>query len=103
MSEGWQFIQTDGAALYRASCQACHMPQARGARGAGAYPALAKNPRVASASYVAYTVLKGRKGMPGFSWSMTDAQIAEVVNFVRSNFDNQYADAVTAEDVGKLR
>ena len=103
MSDGWQFTQTDGAALYRASCQGCHMPNGQGAKGAGTYPALANNPRVSAATYVAYTVLKGRKGMPGFAWSMSDAQVAEVVNFVRSNFGNQYAEPIDAAEVGKLR
>ncbi len=103
MSDGWRFVQTDGAALYRASCQGCHMPNGQGAIGAGMYPALAKNPRVSAATYVAYTVLKGRKGMPGFAWSMSDAQVAEVVNYVRSNFGNQYAEPISAAEVAKLR
>ncbi len=103
MSDGWQFVQTDGASLYRASCQACHMPQGQGAKGAGMYPALAGNPRVASANYVAFTVLKGRKGMPGFKWTMTDAQVAEVVNFVRGNFGNAYAEPIAAAEVAALR
>jgi len=97
------FVQSDGAGLYRAICQGCHMPDARGARGAGIYPALAANPKLASAAYPALTVLQGRRGMPAFGDSLSDAQIAEVVNYVRSHFDNRYANALSAEEVARLR
>ena len=97
------FVQTDGAALYHAICQGCHMPDARGARGAGMYPALAGNPKLASAAYPALTVLQGRRGMPAFGDSLTDEQVAEVVNYVRSHFDNHFADSMTPGDVERLR
>jgi len=97
------FIQTDGAALYHAICQGCHMPDARGARGAGMYPALAANPKLASVAFPVLTVLQGRRGMPGFGDSLSDEQVAEVVNFVRSHFDNHFTDSVTSADVERLR
>lgn len=97
------FAQHDGAALYHAICQGCHMPDARGAQGAGHYPALASNPRLASAPYPAITVLQGRRGMPGFGDSLSDEQVAQVVNYVRSHFGNAYDDSVTAADVAGLR
>jgi len=96
-------VQSDGAALYRAICQGCHMPDARGARGAGMYPALAANPKLASAAFPVLTVLGGRRGMPGFADSLSDDQVAEVVNYVRSHFDNRFADGVTSADVARLR
>ena len=98
-----QFVQRDGAGLYRAICQGCHMPDARGASGAGMYPALAANPKLASAAYPALTVLQGRRGMPGFGDSLSDDQVAEVVNYVRSHFDNRHTDIITAEEVARLR
>jgi mono/diheme cytochrome c family protein len=97
------FVQSDGAALYRAICQACHMPDARGARGAGMYPALAANPKLASAAFPALTVLQGRRGMPAFGDSLSDEQVAEVVNYVRSHFANNFADSITPVDVARLR
>jgi mono/diheme cytochrome c family protein len=97
------FIHRDGATLYRAICQGCHMPDARGAQGAGMYPALAANPKLASPSYPVLTVLNGRRGMPSLAVYLSDEQVAEVVNFVRTHFDNHYADAVAAGDVAKLR
>ena len=97
------FVQSDGAALYRAICQGCHMPDARGARGAGTYPALAANPKLASAAYPAVMVLGGRRGMPAFGDSLSDDQVAEVVNYVRSHFANRYADTLTPDEVARLR
>jgi mono/diheme cytochrome c family protein len=97
------FIEADGASLFHSVCQGCHMPDAKGAVGAGHYPALAANPKLASAMYPAITVLQGRHGMPAFGGYMSDAQVAEVVNYVRSHFDNHYANALTAADVKKLR
>lgn len=100
---GGHFSHKDGATLYRAICQGCHMADARGAQGAGMYPALAANVRLASAAYPIATVLSGRRGMPPFADYLSDEQIAEVVNYVRSHFDNHYADAVTPGDVARLR
>ena len=97
------FAHKDGPTIFRAVCQGCHMPDAKGATGAGTYPALAANPKLAAAAYPALTVLRGRHGMPAFGAYLTDAQVAEVVNYVRTHFDNRYADALTAEDVAKFR
>jgi mono/diheme cytochrome c family protein len=98
-----RFPQTSGEALYRAICQGCHMPDAQGAVGAGRYPALARNENLAVAGYPVHLVVYGRKGMPGFGGFLSDAQVAAVVNYVRSHFGNDYADAVSAEDVGAIR
>lgn len=103
LSKGWTFDAQDGGALFRSVCQGCHMPDAKGAKGAGAYPALAGNLRLASAGYVLDTVLNGRKGMPGLGIFMSDAQAAAVANYVRTNFGNQYKDTVAVEDVKPYR
>jgi len=98
-----QFAHRDGATLYRAICQGCHMADARGAVGAGYYPALAANSKLASATYPVLTVLNGRRGMPALATYLSDTQVAEVVNFVRSHFGNSYADMVSTADVTNLR
>ena len=98
-----RFPETSGEALYRAICQGCHMPDARGAAGAGRYPALAGNQNLAAAGYPVLLVVYGRKGMPGFGGFLDDAQVAAVVNYVRSHFGNDYTDAVSAEDVAAVR
>ena len=97
------FAHQDGATLFRAICQGCHMADAKGAVGAGYYPALAGNQKLASATYPALVVLKGRHGMPAFGDYLSDAQVVEVVNYVRSHFGNQYPDALTPAEVAKLR
>ena len=97
------FIENGGEALYRSVCQACHMADGKGAVGAGSYPALAANVRLASADFPVLTVLRGRHGMPPFGFYLSDQQVADVVNYVRSHFDNHNADQVSANAVAALR
>jgi mono/diheme cytochrome c family protein len=107
------FTTTDGQQIYQQICQGCHMPDARGAAGAGHYPALASNATLASRQYTALTVLAGRRNMPGFGvrhaigfvnppLTLTGEQIAEVVNYVRTHFGNHYTDPTTAAEVQAL-
>jgi mono/diheme cytochrome c family protein len=97
------FPQADGAVLYRAACQGCHMPEGQGAIGAAAYPALASNPKLAAAALPITWVVRGHKAMPAVGRMMTDAQVAQVVGFIRTSFGNAYPDPVRAEDVAALR
>lgn len=104
---------TSGAEIYAQICQGCHMPDGRGAVGAGRYPAFAGNPNIASSRYMAVTILNGRRNMPSFLqptthdfyfetvW-LTDTQIANVINHIRTSFGNDYQDAISAEDVRAL-
>jgi len=103
MSGPTMFKQQDGSALFQAICQGCHMPNARGAVGAGSYPALAHNERLAAAAYPVITILKGRKSMPPLAAYLSDAQVAAVVNYVRTHFDNAYPDVVSQEMVANAR
>jgi mono/diheme cytochrome c family protein len=103
-----------GAQTYEKICQGCHMPDGRGAVGAGAYPAFAGSPTVASSRYLAVTILNGRRNMPAFAkpsgqgfwfqstW-LTDKQIADVVNYIRTSFGNDYNDPITAAEVAALQ
>ena len=84
-------------------CAACHMSDAKGAQGAGFYPALASNTRLRSGTYPAYVLLNGMNGMPPLGREMTDEQVADVVNYVRTHFGNDYRDAVLPAQVGALR
>jgi mono/diheme cytochrome c family protein len=101
-----RFMQQDGEVIYRTVCQGCHMPDGQGAVGAGSYPALANNERLASAGYAVSVVANGLRAMPAFASKLApsgcllgDAQIAAAVNYVRTHFDNRYTDIVSAEDV----
>jgi mono/diheme cytochrome c family protein len=101
-----------GEQIYDHICQGCHMSGAQGAVGAGAYPKLAANKKFVSWEFVALTVINGRNGMPPFgqpatqessrATHLTDAQIADVVNYVRSHFENRYKTTVTAQQVAAL-
>jgi alcohol dehydrogenase (quinone), cytochrome c subunit len=105
--------QKPGATTYFGTCAACH-----GADGKGQppfMPPLAGNPAVLdpNASSLINLVLNGAeplvvKGvpdayrMPVFRVQLTDGQIADVLNFVRSSWGND-AGTVTADAVKKLR
>ena len=102
-SHGDKFDEQTGETLYAGICQGCHMPNAQGAAGAGRYPALAKNPKLEAAGYPVTMVLRGLNGMPPFAARLTDTQVAQVVNYVRTHFGNSYTDAVKPEDVKALR
>lgn len=102
-SSGFKFQESGGEAIFQGICQGCHMPQAQGAVGAGAYPALAGNPRLASKVYPAYMVVNGNKAMPSFAAMLDDEQVAAVANYVRSHFGNSYTDTVTPAEVKALR
>ncbi|MDB5933974.1 MAG: cytochrome [Massilia sp.] len=91
----------DGKALFARNCAACHMANGRGIPGA--FPALAANLFVQGpAPEVATVLLKGRGGMPDFSGSLGDGDIALVLSYVRASWGNQAAPLQEAE-VAALR
>jgi mono/diheme cytochrome c family protein len=92
-----------GAEIYQHVCQGCHMPGGRGAAGAGAFPALANNPKLEVSGYPVSMVLNGNGGMPWFNGTLSDQQVANVVNYVRTHFGNDYKDAVSPADVAAVR
>jgi mono/diheme cytochrome c family protein len=98
-----QLTQRNGEQVYQAICQGCHMPQAQGSQGAGFYPALAANPKLAASAYPVAVVINGLHGMPGFGARLSNEEVAEVVNYVRSHFGNRYTDPVNAGDVQLFR
>jgi mono/diheme cytochrome c family protein len=100
---GGAFALSGGEALYQGICQGCHMADAKGAVGAGRYPALVSNPHLAGAGYLIRIVLKGQKGMPGFGDNLTDQQVADVANYVRTHFGNRFADDITPAAVQAAR
>jgi cytochrome c5 len=102
-SSGFRFVQMSGEELYNNVCRGCHMGDAGGATGAGSYPSLAANPNLESPGYPIALVVHGRRAMPPFGGMMSDAQVAAVVNYVRTHFGNNYRDTVTARDVSEAR
>jgi len=92
-----------GEQIFTHICQGCHMADAKGAQGAGTYPALAGNPKLASPQYPMAMVLNGRGAMPPFGRLFSDEQVAGVVNYLRSHFGNHYTDTISAADVKAMR
>jgi len=103
----------NGQQIFERICAGCHMSGAQGAAGAGFYPKLAGDKKLISWEFAAITVLNGRNGMPPFGLpadqaqqtravQLSDAQVADVVNYVRSHFDNKYKANVTSKQVTAL-
>lgn len=112
-TSGTTLSSIGGPEIYAHICQGCHMPGGVGAVGAGHYPKLAGDPALVSWQYVALTVLNGKDGMPPFGLPadqvmetraahLSDAQIADVVNYVRSSFGNHYKDKAKPAQVAAL-
>jgi mono/diheme cytochrome c family protein len=99
----FRFTEQGGEQLFANVCQGCHMPDGKGAAGAGAYPSLAGNTKLEAGGYPVYVVVRGQRAMPPFGAMMSDDQVAAVVNYLRTHFGNDYKDAVTAEDVKVVR
>jgi mono/diheme cytochrome c family protein len=102
-----------GAMLYLDNCAACHRPDGLGYERV--FPRLAGNDivRAQNPLSVVAIVLDGsrtpRTGaapaqftMPSFAWRLSDQEVADVVNFVRSSWGNQ-ASATSVDDVGRTR
>jgi mono/diheme cytochrome c family protein len=103
LSPGFRFTEATGEELFVSACQGCHMPDGKGAIGAAAYPSLVQDRNLESGGYPVSIVVRGQRAMPPVGAMMTDAQVAAVVNYVRTHFGNQYQDAVSADDVKLAR
>ncbi|HCV41166.1 MAG TPA: alcohol dehydrogenase [Pseudomonas sp.] len=102
-----------GASVYIDNCAACHRTDGHGY--SRVFPALAGNPVVqtADATSLIHVVLAGATvpatqtapsnfSMPPFGWRLSDQEVADVVNFIRSSWGNQ-GSPVSAADVKPLR
>jgi mono/diheme cytochrome c family protein len=102
-----------GAAVYIDNCAACHRTDGHGYTRV--FPALAGNPvlQSADATSLIHIVLKGGTlpathtapstfTMPAFAWRLSDQEVADVVNFIRTSWGNQGSE-VKAADVAGLR
>ena len=93
--------QNAGEQAYAGDCSACHQATGQGVKGA--FPALAANPMVTGdPAAVIGVVLNGRAAMPSFKADLSDAEVAEVVSYIRGAWGNK-ATPVTASDVAAIR
>jgi mono/diheme cytochrome c family protein len=103
LSKGWTFDEPDGASLYAHVCAACHQPHGEGATGAGSYPALKGDERLASTDYLLDVLLGGQNAMPALGRAMSDAQLADLVNYLRRTFAGASDDPATTERAAAAR
>lgn len=102
-----------GAIVYDTRCSSCHQPAGQGLPGA--FPPLAGDPVVLAEDPTRHVeiVLFGLSGqaiggtayvspMPGWAESLSDLEVAAVVNHERTSWGNS-APPVTAEFVGEVR
>jgi len=105
--------QAQGARLYEAQCAQCHGKQGEGQ--ADTYPALAGNRAVqmTPSHNLVLTVLQGGygpstqgrpqpHGMPPFQLTLSDAELASVLSYIRNAWGNQ-APALSEFDINKFR
>ena len=105
--------RTAGALIYLNNCSACHQSSGQGVQRT--FPSLAQSTTVAAqdATSLIRIVLQGAAmpsttaapsalAMPGFDWRLSDANVADVLTFVRNSWGNQAA-AVNAQSVAKVR
>ena len=103
LSTGFGFMEKSGEQLFASVCRGCHMSDGKGATGAGTYPSLAGDRNLEASGYPIHVVVNGQRGMPPFGSMMSNDQVAAVVNYLRTHFDNRYRDEVTADDVQAVR
>ncbi|HXP27842.1 MAG TPA: cytochrome c [Steroidobacteraceae bacterium] len=102
-----------GAMIYLNNCAACHRPDGIGYEQV--FPRLAGNPVVQAANprSLISIVLDGSQtprtagtpaqfNMPRFAWRLSDKDVADVVNFIRTSWGNSASPASSA-DVTKIR
>ena len=99
--------------IFESNCSACH--NANGSGQSGVFPPLAGNPMVTgSPDKVIAAVKNGLTGqttvngksyngsMPAWKSKLSDAEIADVITYIRSSWGNK-ADAVTEAQVAGLK
>lgn len=90
---------SDGATVYLENCSSCHQTNGEGV--AGAFPPLAGNPVVTGNPVAVIAIVKnGLEGkivvhgsaysgiMPAWKKQITDQQIAEVISYIRTSWNN---------------
>ena len=104
---------SDGKAIYEKNCSSCHQPDGKGTPGA--FPPLAGNKDITAKDPKAIIkivlnglstpkTIEGKQyggGMPPWKGTLSDADIAAVLTYVRSSWGNK-APAVTEKQVAAV-
>ncbi len=100
-STAWAGETEAGRERYLKTCSACHQSDGKGIPDA--FPALAGNALVqGSPKEFAAVPLTGRGGMPNFSTRLSNAALAQILNYVRNAWGNN-GSTISAADVAALR
>lgn len=104
---------TRGALVYVDNCSACHASDGQGAKRT--FPNLSRNEAVNAhdPTSLIHIVLAGSSmpstqtapsalAMPDFGWRLSDAEVSDVIGFVRSSWGN-HAGMVDPREVGRVR
>ena len=102
-----------GALVYLNNCAGCHQSSGKGA--SLAFPSLAQSSAVDAdnptslirivlqgANMAGTAAAPSRLAMPGYDWRLSDANVADVLTFIRNSWGNQAA-AVSPAEVAKVR
>ncbi len=102
-----------GSRVYLDNCNACHRSDGSGAKRT--FPNLVKNEAVNANDPISliHIVLDGSSmpstqtaptafAMPDFEWRLSDAEVADVLSFVRGSWGNHAAE-VSPDEVGRVR
>ena len=90
-----------GEALYNDNCAACHQKAGQGIPGA--FPPLkADKVALGDPKPLAFLMMTGRGGMPAFKDSLSDAEMASLMTYVRQAWGNK-AKPLAASDFAKAR
>jgi mono/diheme cytochrome c family protein len=102
-----------GSRVYLDNCNACHRSDGSGANRT--FPNLAKNEAINANDPISliHIVLDGSSmpstqtapsafAMPDFGWRLSDADVADVLSFVRTSWGN-HAAAIGRDEVGRIR
>lgn len=98
-----KITQETGDDIYHAVCAGCHMPDAKGAVGAGQYPALAGNENLVVGDYPVMVIVNGLGGMPPFRQVLDDQQIVAVVDYLQETLTDSEVYPATVETVQQVR
>ena len=90
-----------GEKLFLENCAECHQADGRGLTGI--YPALAGNEEVTGSGVdVALVLLIGRGEMPSFAGSISDEDMAAIINYVRNAWGN-VGENISAQTIEALQ
>src|SRR5258707_15195712 len=72
LSTGFRFIENSGEELFANVCRGCHMPDGKGAVGAGAYPSLVANKTLEAGGYSVDPSSNGQAAIAPFGAKFSD-------------------------------